>query len=263
MEGVFKKKSCPKGGGMVGDYELVAYEEEPVPRSEPLEPVDLVDYDTSPKVRFYDMDEAAAAAAAKKRAAAVAGGSLDSDQAVCNELLRHQSLQRMSAVVDSSAEENSSEAVFREIMKHKSSDMGGGDSLDDVDASAIFSRTSSEAGSFVMSSMAKKRPVTSKFVRTKPTTQQDNNLGSSEKSNEKSSNGGGSSSLSDGKTGGPGPPGPSPVHYPNANVAFQPSISHYKRPLSAKSGATLYSDKLFEHCSNPTGKCNCSVSSVF
>ena len=244
---------------MVGDYELVAYEEEPVPRSEPLEPVDLVDYDTSPKVRFYDMDEAAAAA--KKKAAV--GGSLDSDQVVCNELLRHQSLQRMSAVMDSSAEENSSEAVFREIMKHKSSDMGGGgDSLDDVDASAIFSRTSSEAGSFVMSSMAKKRPVTSKFVRTKPTTQQDNKCGSSEKSNEKSSNGGGSSSLSDGKTGGPGPPGPSPVHYPNASVAFQPSISHYKRPLSAKSGTTLYSDKLFEHCSNPTGKCNCSVSSV-
>ena len=64
--------------------------------------------------------------------------------------------------------------------------------------------------------------------------------------------------------GGPGPPGPSPVHYPNAmgTTPFQPAsipASYKKRPLSAKSGS-LYHDRLFEHCSNPTGKCSCSVS---
>ena len=53
-------------------------------------------------------------------------------------------------------------------MKHKGSSDCPDDSLNDVDASAIFSRTSSEAGSFVMSSMAKKRPVTSKYIRTRP-----------------------------------------------------------------------------------------------
>ena len=78
------------------------------PHSEPMEQVDIVEYETSPKVRFYDMDHNKNGQLDNmdgKGKTSKKISSIDSDQLVCDELLKTRdpmgSLQRMSAIEDS------------------------------------------------------------------------------------------------------------------------------------------------------------------